>query len=296
MIKNKIYFGIIVLGMITLFTSCVGGNTIDEGIDLVDIEDTFEDEAFEDLFESPDIDYHLPSALQVASIFKKSGMKYNSGVANDTENSSNYTTELQQMLNFGVYSADLAYCITNDQANESRKLMSVIKELADSQGMSAVFDNKDLMDRFDVNLDIQDSIEVIMIEIHERTEVYLDENDMMHTSAIHYAGAWVEGMYLGVYDFEHSEDNSNSNVGSQITEQMEILSNIIKGLKDPKNSDIDIEWVITDLKNIQTTYDAMDTVQEFYNDDNAIEMSLTKEEFISISGLVKDIRSKIVNA
>lgn len=294
MVKNKISFGVIVLVMTTLIVSCGGNTTIDEGIDVVEIEDAFEDESFEDLFESPDIDYHLPSALQVASIFKKSGMKYNSGVANDTENSSNYTTQLQQMLNFGVYSADLAYCITNDQANESRKLISVIKDLADAQGMSAIFDNKDLMDRFDTNLDIQDSIEVIMVEIHERTEEYLEENDMMHTSAIHYAGAWVEGMYLGVYDYEHSDENEN--VGSQITEQMEILKNIIKGLKDPKNSEIDINGVIVDLENIQNTYDDLESVKEFYNDENAVELNLTKEEFGSISDLIKDIRSKIVNA
>ena len=276
-----------------VFTSCGGDSTIDEGIDLVD-SDTLVDDSFNDMFESPDVDYHLPSALQVASIFKKSGMKFNSGVINSTENSSNYSTELQKMLNFGVYSADLAYSVTNDQANEARKLITVIKDLADSQGMSAVFDNKDLMDRFDMNIEIQDSIEIIMVEIHERTEEYLDENDMKHTSAVHYCGAWVEGMYLGVYDFEHNDENPS--VGSQITEQMEILNNIIKGLKDPRNRDIGIEPMISDLQNIQTTYDSFESVIIFYADDNAVELILTDEEYTQIGNLVKDVRAKIVNA
>lgn len=292
MIRNKSIFGTLILGVTLVFASCGGEPTIDDGIDLVDT-DTLVDESFEDLFESPDVDYHLPSALQVASIFKKSGMKYNSGVINATENSSNYSTELQQMLNFGVYSADLAYCVTNDQANEARNLITVIKELADAQGMSAVFDNKDLMDRFDMNLEIQDSIEIIMVEIHERTEEYLEENDMMHTSAVHYCGAWVEGMYLGVYDFEHNDENSN--VGSQITEQMEILKNIIKGLNDPKNSEVGLESMIADLQNIQSTYDGFESVQAFYNDENAVELTLTDEEFASIGSLIKDVRAKIVN-
>lgn len=293
MIRNKNIFGALMFGIAMIFASCEGEPTIDEGIDIVDA-DTLEDDSFEDMFESPDVDYHLPSALQVASIFKKSGMKYNSGVINSTENSSNYSTELQQMLNFGVYSADLAYCVTNDQANEARKLITVIKDLADAQGMSAVFDNKDLMDRFDMNLEIQDSIEIIMVEIHERTEEYLEENDMMHTSAVHYCGAWVEGMYLGVYDFEHNDENEN--VGSQITEQMEILKNIIKGLKDPKNSDVGLESMISDLENIQSTYDSFESVIAFYADENAIELTLTEEEFNEIGSLVKDVRAKIVNA
>jgi hypothetical protein len=170
----------------------------------------------------------------------------------------------------------------------------VIKDLADSQGMSAVFDNKDLMDRFDMNLDVQDSIEVILVEIHERTEEYLEENDMAHTSSVHYAGAWAEGMYLGVYDFENNDQNEN--VGAQITEQMEILKNIIKGLKDPKNADIDLESVISDLEKIQVTYDGFESVSNFYNDDNAIDLNLTEGEFKTLAELIKDLRAKIVNA
>jgi len=293
MIKRKTIFGALVMGVTLLFSSCEGEPTIDEGLDVID-SDTLVDEDFEDMFESPDVDYHLPSALQVASIFKKSGMAYNTGVINSTENSSNYTTQIQQMLNFGVYSADLAYCVTNDQSNEARKLIAVIKELADAQGMSAVFDNKDLMDRFDMNLEIQDSIEVIMVEIHERTEEYMEENDMTHTSAIHYAGAWTEGMYLGVYDFEHSDDNEN--VGSQIIEQMEILKNIVKGLKDPKNDEYDVKGVIADLENIQSVYDNFESVIAFDNDENAIQLTLTDDEFASIASLIKDVRAKMVNA
>jgi hypothetical protein len=294
MIRSKVILSTLLMGSFMAFVSCKGESTIDEGIDAEVVIDTLEDETMAGLFESPDIDYHLPSALQVASIFKKSGMQYNSGVTNSTENSSNYTTEIQQMLNFGVYSADLAYCITNDQSNEARKLITVIKDLADSQGMSAVFDNKDLMDRFDMNLDVQDSIEVILVEIHERTEEYLEENDMAHTSSVHYAGAWAEGMYLGVYDFENNDQNEN--VGAQITEQMEILKNIIKGLKDPKNADIDVESVISDLEKIQATYDSFESVSSFYNDDNAIDLNLTEGEFKTLAELVKDLRAKIVNA
>jgi hypothetical protein len=294
MIRSKVILSTLVMGSFMTFMSCKGERTIDEGIDAEVVIDTLEDETMTGLFESPDVDYHLPSALQVASIFKKSGMQYNSGVINATENSANYTTEIQQMLNFGVYSADLAYCITNDQSNEARKLITVIKDLADSQGMSAVFDNKDLMDRFDMNLDVQDSIEVILVEIHERTEEYLEENDMAHTSSVHYAGAWAEGMYLGVYDFENNDQNEN--VGAQITEQMEILKNIIKGLKDPKNADIDLESVISDLEKIQVTYDGFESVSNFYNDDNAIDLNLTEGEFKTLAELIKDLRAKIVNA
>ncbi len=42
-------------------------------------------ENFEDLFDSPEFDYQLPSPLQVASIFKNSGLAYNTGATSDPE-------------------------------------------------------------------------------------------------------------------------------------------------------------------------------------------------------------------
>jgi hypothetical protein len=292
--KNKFVIGFFAVGISAMLYSCNGEPTIDEGLEVDADTLNINTEVEIDMFESPDLDYHLPSALQVASIFKKSGVAFNEGVANNADNVENYTSELQQKLNFGVYSADLAYSITNDQANEARKYITAVKKIAEMQGMEAIFDNKDLMDRFDKNIDNQDSVETIMIEIHERTEEYMDENDMRHTSAIHYAGAWVEGMYLGFYDYEHSDDNKN--VGAQITEQIEILDNIIKGLKDPRNNGIDIDWLIKDLENVKETFDNLESVKKFNIDDNAEELILTDEEIRKIGNQIKDIRAKIVNA
>lgn len=272
--------------------SC-GNSEPEDTMNVVDT--TAQDEVLtEDMFESPDVDYHLPSPLQVASIFKKSGLAYHSNITNSTANASKYTEELKQMLNFGVYSADMAYCVLNEQANEGRKYLGVITTLAEQIGMEAVFENQDLMERFDKNIEDKDSIEILMIDIHERTESYMEENDMQHQSSIHFAGAWTEGMYLGVYDYEKNKEKEG--LGSQITEQMAILSNIIKGLKDPKNSGTDLGWLITDLEKIQTTFDGFASVQAYVADENATELELTEADFKTLGDLIKTLRSKIINA
>ena len=286
---SKLAIGIVALGIGAFLTSCGGEEPSD--INTVEVDTTAEDELDADLFESPDEDYHLPSPLQVASIFKKSGLEYNSDATSDVSNASNHTEELKQMLNFGVYSADMAYCVLNEQANEGRKFLTAITDLAGEIGMEAVFENEDLMRRFDANLEDKDSIEILMIEIHERTEEYMEENDMQHTSAIHFAGAWTEGMYLGVYDFENNQNKDG--VGAQLTEQMAILGNIIKGLKDPTNSGTELEWVISDLEHIQTTFDGFDSVNAFYEDESAEELTLQDNEFEELGSLIKDLRAKI---
>ncbi|MEO9532965.1 MAG: hypothetical protein ABJG68_15535 [Crocinitomicaceae bacterium] len=291
MIRTKLSLVAMASASALFLGSCGGSEPNDNPV--VDGGDTTTEEAIDpDLFESPPMDYHLPSPLQVASIFKKSGLEYNSGVTNSPDNSENYSSELSQMLNFGVYSADMAYCVLNEQSNEGRIYLGVISELAGEIGMEAVFANEDLMDRFDANLEDKDSIEILMIDIHERTEEYMEENDMQHTSAVHFAGAWTEGMYLGVYDYENNGEKDG--LGAQITEQMAILGNIIKGLQDPKNDGMELGWVITDLKDIQTTFDGFGSVTAYYEDESADELILTDEEYKSLGELVKTLRAKII--
>jgi hypothetical protein len=274
-----------------VISSCGGG----DDSELTDVPvDTGEISLEDDFFESMDEDYHLPSPLQVASIFKKSGLEFNSDAPNKTSVASDYTDELKQMLNFGVYSADMAYCVLNEQANTGRQYLTVITELAGKIGMEAVFENEDLMKRFDANMENKDSIEILMIDIHERTENYMEENDMQHTSAIHFAGAWTEGMYLGVYDYEHNPGKEG--VGAQLTEQMAILGNIIKGLKDPRNSGTDLGWVISSLETIQNTFNGFESVNAFYEDENADELVLKTEEIDELGALIKDLRAKIITA
>ncbi|MEX1001627.1 MAG: hypothetical protein WDZ35_05890 [Crocinitomicaceae bacterium] len=289
MTKAAFQLLIITLSSIFLLGSC--GNSEPDDVNVVDI-DTTDENINVDMFASPDVDYHLPSPLQVASIFKKSGLEYNSGVTNDISNVDKYNKELYQMLNFGVYSADMAYCVLNEQSNEGRKYLGVITDLAGEIGMEAVFENEDLMNRFDANIENKDSIEILMIDIHERTEEYMEENDMQHTSAVHFAGAWTEGMYLGVYDYENN--GNKDGLGAQITEQMAILGNIIKGLKDPKNAGMELGWVITDLEKIQSTFDNFDSVVAYYEDETADELTLSESEYEELGVMIKKLREKII--
>jgi hypothetical protein len=281
-----IMFGLIAAG-------CSGNDNGDQSeLNQVDSIQNIDDD-FSDVFESPDEDYHLPSPLQIASIFKKSGLQYNASATNPTEIAANYTEELELMLNFGIYSADMAYCVLNNQSNAGRAYLKVITELAAKIGMEAVFENADLIDRFDANIENSDSIEILMIDIHERAEKYMDENDMRHQSAVHFSGAWVEGMYLGVYDFE--QNNSNDGLGTKIAEQMAILTNIIKGLKDERNDGMDIEWLITDLENIGETFDNFASVKTYYENDMPGEISLIDSEYTALGKLIKALRTKITN-
>ncbi|MGZ4049234.1 MAG: hypothetical protein ACXVNN_07720, partial [Bacteroidia bacterium] len=73
--------------------------------------------------ETPEVTYSLPSPLQIASIFKKSGLKYKDGITSKLMDPSKYTTNLSKALNLGVYSADLSYTVLNKQNQEAMNYM-----------------------------------------------------------------------------------------------------------------------------------------------------------------------------
>lgn len=291
--KTKRILNLMAFSALVTMYACSGSSDGDNNeLNTVDTVENNADEMDEILFESPEVESHLPSPLQVASIFKKSGLEFNSDAPSNPDLANQYTTELKQMLNFGVYSADMAYCVLNEQSNEGRRYLVTISDLAAKIGMETVFENKDLMDRFDLHIDNKDSIEVLMIDIHERTETYMDENDTRFKESIHFAGAWTEGMYLGVYDFEHNKDKED--VGTRVAEQMAILKNIIRGLEDPRNDGMDIEWLMSELKNIQNTFNNFASVKKYYDNPDADELNLTDEEYDKLGKLVKQLRSKII--
>lgn len=290
MVSKQILRKVGLLGMSLALFACGDSAPVKEETVVEEVNSELLEEEM-DVFESPDNDYHLPSALQVASIFKKSGLTYNAEVTNKVENVTNYTSDISGKLNFGVYSADLAYCITNEQANDARNFISAVQTLAEQQGMESIFEDKGLMTRFDNNLEIQDSIESIIVEIHEKSQEYLEDNEQDHIAAVHYAGAWVEGMYLGVYDYKNNGEKDG--IAYKITEQIEILNNIIKGLKDKRNTDPELAWLIADLEEVQSTYDSFDSVKA-YSESDSNEMSLTAPEIEKLGTLIEGIRLKIV--
>ncbi|HLC82979.1 MAG TPA: hypothetical protein VJI69_04050, partial [Bacteroidia bacterium] len=99
--------------------------------------------------QTEEVTYSLPSPLQIASIFKKSGLKYKAGVTSDLRDPAKYTSNLNKAINLGVYSADLSYAVLNKQNQEAMTYMKLSRQFADNLGMGTVFDQGNLSTRFE---------------------------------------------------------------------------------------------------------------------------------------------------
>ncbi len=272
--------------------SCGGGEKEKKKNDAQEVKDDNENQGVA-IPESDDIDFHLPSPLQIAYIFKNSGLEYTPGLTNDPAGSDQYTTKYKQLLNFGVYSADLAYCVENGKSQDAKNYLTSVKSLAEKIGMNSVFDNQGLLERFDKNIANKDSIEQILIDVHEKTEMYLEDNELKYFATIQFAGAWIEGMYLGS---QHALTNKNDDLGMMLIEQLGILSNLVKGLKSSADQGdlAEVKDLANKLDELKQAMENLESVKKF--DQGGQIVKLTDEELKLIAEKIKALREEIVNA
>lgn len=269
-----------------LITAC-GSAPKEEEVSAVDTTQTEMEQTLE-------ASYLLPSPLQIANIFKKSGLKYKDGVTSNLKDPAKYTTNLSKAINLGVYSADLSYCVLNKQNQEAMNYMKLCRTMADNLGMGSVFEQGNLMKRFEKNLGNEDSLTSIIGELQMVTDEYLDGNQQQHITSIVFAGAWIESMYVGSKSYEKGKDQSLNN---KLAEQMNILGTIINALKEQEQKDASISGFIADLQSIKDIYDKLPSVVNNPTavEDTEKELSLTEDEVSSLTKKIEEVRTKFIN-
>ncbi len=270
-----------------LLLSCGDGTTKEDEI-ISTTEDTTSIEVSE-------VSYSLPSPLQIASIFKKSGLTYKNGITSNLKDASKYTTRLSKSLNLGIYSADLSYSVLNKQDQEAMNYLKASRQLADKLGIGSIFNESNLAERFEQNLNNEDSLAYIIAELQMVTDMYLDENDQQEITSIVFAGAWIESMYIGAKVYEKAKDNS---LNSKIVEQLTILESIINALKVYEKKENSVTGLIADLTSIKTIYDELPTIKTNIGKEDEIsktDVILTNEELTALSKKIEELRTKFIN-
>lgn len=296
--KNKFLIG--TLSLFFLF-SCSGGgeqesNSEHKSADEVkeqvaaDAQNAQDDGLNEE--EEEEFNFVMPSALQITSIFSRTGTQFTPEVINDLGKVNSYVTKESKLMNLGCYTSDLCYCVLNNQSQLSIDYLKAVKSLSEDVGMAAIFNSGPLFERFEANIGNRDSIILIMADLQEQTDLYVKRSDQEHLAMVIFAGAWTEGMYIGLNTAESLDKGSD--IIPRIVEQMTLLSNLIKGLEvQPKQTDelkVYIEK-FTDLRDYFENIEGVD-LQMFEYDLNKI----TEDHINEIKSKITSIRGEIVQA
>lgn len=264
--------------VVSFLYACGGEDPVTE-----QIEETTEEVTEENMEMTEQVDYVLPSPLQIAELFKSAGLTYIGDLANKTENAENLSDKKAQKLNFGIYSADMAYCIMNNQTQESINYLNTLRRLSEKMWMTDVFNSLGLSERLEANVGNEDSLTYIMADLQMQMDDYLDENGMGSTGYIIFAGAWIETMYLGV---KVNENEKNERLISRLSEQAIIIDGVIKAIKQT-DEDGDYADLIADLEGINKHFAS-------FNEDSEEEYMLTDEEITALAADVTALRTKLI--
>lgn len=235
-------------------------------------------------------DFVMPSPLQIAAIFKRAGLTYSTETTNPVEKVSNYTDRVSRALNFGVYAADLSYCVLNKQPQDAVKYMKTIKVLSDDLGMTAMFGTSSMFSSFEENIDNEDSLIYILATIQENLDEHLDDNEEQYMSVIFFTGGWVEGMHIG----GQVATEGNPSITSRLIEQMVILENVIRALKQYPHDSSFLDEVTADLQDIDDTYRNFESLKGLDIDDVSFaDIEISAEELGTVIGKIEALRTKI---
>lgn len=279
---------LLLFSVLSLFLSSCGNETDTEHLEITEKIDSSL------VVVEDDISYTLPSPLQIAFIFKQAGLPYQAGLTNKPGNINNYISNYNQKLNFGVYSADLAYCVLNKQTQEAIYYLKNLGQMSEKLWMSNIFQTVNVLTRFEKNIGNEDSLATIISDMQLSMDNYLEENGVGNNGSIIFAGAWVESMYIGSKVIEKS---SNEKLLGRIAEQAIILDNLLKLLR--KNNADEAAELISDLENLQKHFAKFLKEESENGEDESEEKEVvytfSKEELQNFGKEIETLRNKIVN-
>jgi len=289
--KKSIYYLISLMLIGGLFiVSCNNEEDKDKKEDIKDTGDVTLSENNTETF------YLVPSPKDIFGFTDDKHLTFNLELLNPIENTESYIDSKSNELNFGVYAADLAYAAAFQKGNETVNYLTVVRQLSDKIGISAVF-NESLTKRIENLTNNKDSLISVSSDTYFDIIRYLEKNERISTLAFIATGGWLESLYIVTSVTEYEEGNKTVQA---IADQKIVFSNLIMYLEQ-NQEDESIREVLDKLMPIKEIYDALEVINiedHPKTDDNekivvggSAKISITEEQFNKLKQTISDIRN-----
>ncbi|HLP12257.1 MAG TPA: hypothetical protein VK177_10035 [Flavobacteriales bacterium] len=292
--KNLLIAGFCATLIIPALTGCGGEEKTQVTVNTDTIPKDTSGQLQEEIF------YQIPTPNELFGIIKQIGGKGNQGILHKVEDGSKYSDARQKALNFGIYSADLAYASSYDFGTLNLDYLNLIKKMGDEMDISGAFD-KTVFDQAAKNIDNNDSIMKISNGLYFKAYSFLEENERGTTLGNIVTGAWIESLYLitsvaGPY-------KENDPVIQRIAEQKYNYENLW-GFLMKYESDEGIKQTISELEELGMIFDSLEMKDggeakvEEKDGKNVIvggsDIVITKAQYNDLVKKIKELRTRMI--
>lgn len=231
----------------------------------------------------------FPSPVELAKNYKKTGIQFIPGLTNPAADYERYITNTKKSLNFGVYSADLSYCILNNQGQGASEYFMVIQSISSSIGLSEIFRYELILTNFNSSLGNKDSMSRIVNGIQKDLDKTLKANGTQDKAILFYTGAWIESAYIAINAKKNFSNSLDTGMVSEITSQLEMLEDILIEFDkmEGKNQEI------IDLQNKLLQFKEMSSSIRFKSIGDSVILNLM--DLQKIRNKVEEIRAYVVS-
>ncbi len=246
----------------------------------------------------------IPSPLEIASILKESGSKYQSSILNSGDNLSKYNNNFGKALNLGVFGTDLGYTNIYEQSKDGIKFLTAIKSLANDLNIGQFFDIETI-GRLASNSKNLDSLLLITTQNFNDINSYLQNQGRSQISVLLLTGGWIEAMQIICQTAD--KNSKNKDLPEKIGEQKIILEQLTL-LLGFYEKDQNMASLLKDLRELEAAYKSVEIVTTYkqstmkivdgvamITDNSTTSIKITPEDVKNITRIVSTMRNKIIN-
>jgi hypothetical protein len=248
--------------------------------------------------------YQVPTPNELFAVLKNADVAYNRENLNDISNVNKYETKASKALNFGVYTADLAYITSLGQMDDASKFFETIRNLSKDLEIENAVDEV-ILKRLQSNLENSnaDSLFYLSNETYYNAYSYLEENDRRDVLAMIVVGGWIEGLNI-ILNLEPYSDGSE--VCQRIADQKLTLENLMIFTSTIENDQL--SEIVGELSAIGEVFnseiiEAEAEATEFTSSESedgvmifggGVSSSISEAQFNELKSIVLDLRTSII--
>lgn len=292
-IKATPIYAIVAASALMTLQSCAGDSNNQNNQQQQEQEQTQNNQTNENNF------YLIPSPEDLFAFTKDKNLQFVPGLTNPVENIDKYIDVKSKEINFGTYTADMAYSAAFGKYQESLKEFKVVRQISDAIGIGNVF-NQSLVNRIENVKEDRDSLKQISSDIYYDIQNFLDSKNRAKTMTLISTGGWLEFLYIVVNSVDkYSEDNPTI---QRIADQKIICDNLMLRLEQ-QQADPGIKATITDLTPLKVAFDELtvENTQAKASTSNSgaikvgggMKIKMTENNFNKIKETITSVRNNI---
>lgn len=198
--------------------------------------------------------YLIPSPEDLFAFSDDKNLQFVPGLVNPIENIDKYVDNKSKEINFGTYSADMAYSTAFGKYQESLKEFKIVRQLSDEIGIGGVF-TQSLINRIDNVKEERDSLKQISSDIYNDIQIFLDSKNRSKTMTLISTGGWIEFLYIIVNSVDKYD--ANNPTIQRIADQKIICKNLMDRL-ELEQADPSIKSTMNELKPLYQAYEELE--------------------------------------